>query len=120
MRDLDARLGLASRVGIPEINIAPSGCNFRLVPNPQHEIPENYAGMRVALRARMTTKAYLNHVSYSLGSHGEVDTLFELIHRRKLVPDPLLSKGGVLLDPIGKMLHGLAESLEARLDTQNA
>ena len=78
-------------------------------------IPSN-----IAEGSRRPTKAYLNHVSYSLGSHGEVDTLFELIHRRKLVPDPLLSKGVVLLDPIGKMLHGLAESLEARLNTQNA
>src|SRR5687768_5659649 len=59
--------------------------------------------------------AYLNHLSYSLGSHGEIETLFEVIHRRKLVPPPLLSKGVVLLDPIGKMLHGLEESLEARL-----
>lgn len=49
-----------------------------------------------------------------------MDTLFELIHRRKLVPDPLLNKGVVLLDPIGKMLHGLTESLEARLNTLNA
>ena len=49
-----------------------------------------------------------------LGSHGEVETLFELIRRRKLVPDPLLSKGFVLIDPVGKMLHGLVESLETR------
>ena len=51
----------------------------------------------------------------SLGSHGEVETLFEVIHRRKLVADPLLAKGVVLIEPIGKMLHGLEESLEARL-----
>ena len=74
-------------------------------------IPSN-----IAEGSRRPTKAYLNHLSYSLGSHGEVDTLFELIHRRKLVPDPLLSKGILLLDPIGKMLHGLEESLEARLN----
>jgi four helix bundle protein len=66
------------------------------------------------------TKAYLNHVSYSLGSHGEVDTLFELIHRRKLVPEPLLAKGKVHIEPIGKMLHGLADSLELRLNSENA
>jgi len=30
--------------------------------------------------------------------------------------DPLLSKGLVLIEPIGKMLHGLEESLEARLN----
>lgn len=78
-------------------------------------IPSN-----VAEGSRRPTKAYLNHVSYSLGSHGEVDTLFELLHRRRLVPDPLLNRGVVLLDPIGKMLHGLAESLEARLNAGNA
>ncbi len=59
--------------------------------------------------------SYLNHLSYSLGSHGEVETLFEVIDRRQLVSKPLLNKGVVLLDPIGKMLHGLEESLEARL-----
>ena len=57
-------------------------------------IPSN-----IAEGSRRPTKAYLNHLSYSLGSHGEVDTLFELIHRKKLVPGPLLEKGTVLVDP---------------------
>jgi four helix bundle protein len=65
--------------------------------------------------SRRPTKAYLNHVSISPGSHGEVETLFEEIRRRKLVPEPLLDKRIVLVDPIGKMLHGLSESLEVRL-----
>ena len=78
-------------------------------------IPSN-----IAEGSRRPTKAYLNHVSYSLGSHGEVDTLFELIHRRKLVPEPLLAKGTILLDPIGRMLHGLGASLELRLNSENA
>ena len=43
-------------------------------------IPSN-----IAEGSRRPTKAYLNHLSYSLGSHGEVETLFELIRRRKLV-----------------------------------
>jgi len=43
-----------------------------------------------------------------------------LIRRRKLAPDLLLGKGIVLIDPIGKMLHGLVESLEARVSAQNA
>jgi hypothetical protein len=64
--------------------------------------------------SRRPTKAYINHLSYSLGSHGELETLFELIHRRKLVPEPLLMKGIRLAEPVGKMLHGLVESLEAR------
>lgn len=78
-------------------------------------IPSN-----IAEGSRRPTKAYLNHLSYSLGSHGELETLFELIHRRKLVPPALLNKGVVLIEPIGKMLHGLAESLEARLHAQKA
>jgi four helix bundle protein len=78
-------------------------------------IPSN-----IAEGSRRSTKAYLNHLSFSLGSHGEVETLFELIHRRKLVPNPLLSKGVVLIEPIGKMVHGLVESLEVRVSAHNA
>jgi four helix bundle protein len=68
----------------------------------------------IAEGSRRPTKAYLNHLTYSLGSHGEVETLFDLIRRRRLVPDALLTKGFLLIEPIGKMLHGLAESLETR------
>lgn len=72
-------------------------------------IPSN-----IAEGSRRPTKAYLNHLSYSLGSHAEVETLFELLQRRKLVPDALLNQGFVLIEPIGKMLHGLAQSLATR------
>jgi four helix bundle protein len=78
-------------------------------------IPSN-----IAEGNRRPTKAYLNHLSFSLGSHGEVETLFEVIRRRKLAPEALLSRGFALIDPVGKMLHGLAESLEARVSAQNA
>ena len=78
-------------------------------------IPSN-----IAEGSRRPTKAYLNHLSFSLGSHGEVDTLFEVIRRRKLAPESLLTKGIMLMDPIGKMLHGLAESLETRANESNA
>ncbi len=77
-------------------------------------IPSN-----IAEGSRRPTKAYLNHLSYSLGSQGEVETLFELIRRRKLVPDLLLGKGIVLIEPIGKMLHGLVDSLEVRINAQS-
>jgi len=78
-------------------------------------IPSN-----IAEGSRRPTKAYLNHLSYSLGSHGEVETLFEVIHRRKLVPEALLAKGVVLIEPIGKMLHRLGESLELCLNSEHA
>jgi four helix bundle protein len=71
-------------------------------------IPSN-----IAEGSRRRTKAYLNHLSYSLGSHSELETLFELIRRRKRVPEPLLTKGVRLAEPVGKMLDGLVESLEA-------
>lgn len=69
----------------------------------------------IAEGSRRPTKAYLNHLSISLGSHGELETLLEIIGRRKLAPQPLLAKGLLLAEPVGKMLHGLAESLELRL-----
>ncbi len=71
-------------------------------------IPSN-----IAEGSRRPTKAYLNHLSYSLGSHAEVETLYELIRRRKLVPEPLLATGTGMAVPVGKMLHGLVESLSA-------
>ncbi len=76
-------------------------------------IPSN-----IAEGSRRTTKGYLNHLSYSLGSQAEVETVLEVIRRRKLVPEPLLMKGVRLAEPVGKMLHGLVASLEQR-DTRD-
>ena len=72
-------------------------------------IPSN-----IAEGSRRTTKGYLNHLSYALGSQAEVETLLEVISRRRLAPQPLLLKGVRLAEPVGKMLHGLVRSLEAR------
>jgi len=76
-------------------------------------IPSN-----IAEGSRRTTTGYLNHLSYSLGSQAEVETVLEVISRRKLVPEPLLMKGVRLAEPVGKMLHGLVASLEQR-DTRD-
>ena len=73
----------------------------------------------IAERSRRPTKAYLSHLSFSLGSHAEVETLFELIRGRNLVPIPLLAKGVALVEPLGTLLHGLAASLQARLNSQS-
>jgi hypothetical protein len=48
----------------------------------------------------------------------ELEALFELIHRRKLGLEALLVKGVRLAEPVGKMLHGVVESLETR-DTRD-
>ena len=73
----------------------------------------------IAEGSRRPTKAYLNHLSISVGSHAEVETLFELLSRRTLVPATLLGKGIALIEPLGKLLYGLTASLQARLDSQS-
>lgn len=70
-------------------------------------IPSN-----IAEGSRRPTRAYLNHLSYSLGSQAEVDTVLEVIKRRKLVPVPFVTKGFDLAESVGQMLHGLVRSLE--------
>jgi four helix bundle protein len=72
-------------------------------------IPSN-----IAEGSRRPTKAYLNHLSYALGSQAELETLLELVRRRKLVPPPLLAKAMTGTEPVGKMLHGLYRSVETR------
>jgi len=64
-------------------------------------------------------KGYLNHLSYSLGSQAEVETVLEILKRRQLVPQPLLLKGVDLVEPVGKMLNGLIASLERTRDFAN-
>jgi four helix bundle protein len=70
-------------------------------------IPSN-----IAEGSRRPRRAYLNHLSYSLGSQAEVETILEVIARRKLVPMPLLTKATELAETVGQMLHGLVRSLE--------
>jgi four helix bundle protein len=69
-------------------------------------IPSN-----IAEGSRRPRKAYLNHLSYALGSQAETETLFEVIRRRKIAPVPLLIKGSSLAESVGQMLHGLVRSL---------
>ncbi len=71
-------------------------------------IPSN-----IAEGSRRPTRAYLNHLSYSLGSEAEAETLFEVIRRRKLAPQHLLTRGTSLAETVGRMLHGLVRSLES-------
>ena len=70
-------------------------------------IPSN-----IAEGSRRPVRAYLNHLSYSLGSEAEVSPLFEVIKRRKLAPTPLIEHGEALSQRVGQMLHGLKRSLE--------
>jgi four helix bundle protein len=71
-------------------------------------IPSN-----IAEGSRRPRRAYLNHLSICLGSHGGLETLMEILRRRNLAPHAMLSRIGTLGDSVGRMLHGLVRSLEA-------
>lgn len=61
---------------------------------------------------RRPRKAYLNHLSIALGSEGELETLLEIIRRRKLAPPKLLADAIASTESAGRMLHALVRSLE--------
>jgi four helix bundle protein len=64
---------------------------------------------------RRTTRAYANHVSIALGSHGELETCIELSARlgflKKLEATRLLNSA----NSVGRLLNGLYRSLEEKL-----
>jgi four helix bundle protein len=65
---------------------------------------------------RRTTKAYAHHVSVAPGSEGELETCLELCIRLGYVTG---GEGTALLTSagsVGRLLHGLYRSLEARLE----
>src|SRR5207248_3223982 len=66
----------------------------------------------IAEGSRRPRKAYLNHLSYSLGSQAELETVLHIIRRRKLAPITLLLNGLSLSERVGQMLHKLVASLE--------
>ena len=70
-------------------------------------IPSN-----IAEGSRRPRRAYLNHLSISLGSHGELETSVEVIKRRKFASAVLLTRITDLGSSVGRMLHALVVSLE--------
>jgi four helix bundle protein len=63
---------------------------------------------------RRTTKAYTNHISIALGSHGELETCVEIGFRLgffKPVDKAELLKS---LDSVGRLLSGLPRALERK------
>ena len=64
---------------------------------------------------RRSTKAYANHVSIALGSHGELATCIDLCaplgFMKQLEATRLLASS----NSVGRLLNGLYRSLEARL-----
>lgn len=64
---------------------------------------------------RRTTPAFLNHVDIALGSEGELFTQLELGRRLGYVPPARVERSFQMLSAVGRMLNGLATSLEQRL-----
>jgi four helix bundle protein len=64
---------------------------------------------------RRTTKAYANHVSIALGSHGEVETCLEIAERLGFLSNTRKKEILVNCDSVGRMLNGLYASLERKM-----
>ena len=64
---------------------------------------------------RRTTKAYANHVSIALGSHGEVETCLEISARLGFLSDTRKKEILVNCDSVGRMLNRLYSSLERKM-----
>ena len=64
---------------------------------------------------RRSTKAYANHVSIALGSHGELETCIEIAERLGFLPTTEKEKTLVTCDSVGRLLNGLHRSLERKL-----
>jgi len=64
---------------------------------------------------RRTTKSYKNHVGISLGSHGELETCFEVAQRLKFVSVKQYEVIEDALDQVGRLLSGLYRSLEEKV-----
>ena len=76
-------------------------------------IPSN-----IAEGQRRGTRAYVNHLTISLGSNGELDTQCELASRKHFIKSSEHERLLRLLDEIGRMTRGLRTSLDPSGDFQ--
>lgn len=70
-------------------------------------------------QARWSTKEFLHHMSIALGSTAEVDTQILVSIRLRYVSQDQASKALDLAAQVGKMINGLANSLESRDPTSH-
>ena len=81
-------------------------------------IPSNVAeGYRRQQRSPLT---YLNHLDIALGSEGELFTQLEIGRRLGYVSATTLQKPLADLQDVGRMLNGLASSLQRKIDENAA
>jgi len=63
---------------------------------------------------RLTTNAFVNHVSIALGSLAEVETCIEIASRLEYLPSEQAKGLFELAGVVGRLLNGLLRSLRAR------
>jgi four helix bundle protein len=77
-------------------------------------IPSN-----IAEGTRHKTAGYISRVVIALGEHAELETQTLLGARRKYVTPDQLAAFEELSAMVGRLAHGLVNSLEAKLDTDS-
>jgi four helix bundle protein len=65
--------------------------------------------------ARDSTKEFLHHISYSLGSLAELETLLHVANQLNYIPTWTLDELTTQCDELGKMIRGLQKSLKSKL-----
>jgi four helix bundle protein len=68
---------------------------------------------------RRSTRAYANHVSIALGSHGEFSTCLDLSTRLGFLNGADANRLLASSDSVGRLLNGLYRSLENKLVAPN-
>ena len=68
---------------------------------------------------RRSTKAYANHVSIALGSHGELATCIDLCARLGFLKQAEVARLLASSNSVGRLLNGLYRSLEAKLQQES-
>jgi four helix bundle protein len=64
---------------------------------------------------RRETKPFRHHVSLAIGSHGELETYFELAARLGFLSEADRTRILELSDSVGRLLHGLHRSVKRRI-----
>lgn len=64
---------------------------------------------------RRTTRAYANHVSIAIGSHGELETCIELGARLGFLSADERARLLVVSDSVGRLLNGLYRALARKI-----
>ena len=65
---------------------------------------------------RRTTKAYANHVSIAIGSHGELETYIELAGRLGFLSQDERDRMLEASHSVGRLLNGLYRALARKID----